>query len=77
MRPSELPRLNPVQNEEMRGVNPHFFYNLPRKPAYPTGIPLSDPLVYNSNESLKELQGIKKLMAQNRKIYFDIKPDKR
>ena len=28
---SELPRLNSVQNEEMRGVNPQFFYNLPRK----------------------------------------------
>jgi hypothetical protein len=33
-----------------KGMNPLFFI-LPRKPAYPSGTTISDPLVYNNNES--------------------------
>ena len=46
----ELPRLNPVTIKN-NGDEPAILFNLPRKPAYPSGTTISDPLVYNSNES--------------------------
>ena len=45
-----LPRLNPVTIKNSRD-EPAILFNLPRKPAYPSGTTISDPLVYNSNES--------------------------
>lgn len=33
------------------GDEPAIPFNLPRKPAYPSGTTISDPLGYNSNES--------------------------
>lgn len=47
---TKLPRLNPVTIKN-NGDEPAILFNLPRKPAYPSGTTISDPLVYNSNES--------------------------